>query len=220
MAVVLSVTPLDTSCQYTAVFSGPDLQQLREESKLDLIGRMINAFGLRFNELKFGPESPSNRLISFSKFYNPSFLDVSYGVEEVSASLRNPGSEDQLLDLFGKLSDLFSHLSVSVQRMILQQHCKSNGDTVSYLQTVSPYAPEAFSGLLDGRGVTYYLNVPDHNMLSHITVANSLFVQDGLFLYVQIEFSPNKYAFREAFRIANEHGRLVFTGLGLIVEGA
>lgn len=214
----LVLTPVDIVFSYTAIFKEPIVDQLKEEARIAFISKLMKAFGLHLNDLKFNIEALSNKWMTFSKFLNPGFFNVSYGMEEVFASLNNPLNEEQIAEFCGKLFEMFENNPVSIQRMLLNAHHSAEGDMNSFLKSLNPYTPNNFESLVSGRGVIFNLRIPEHNLSSHITVANSLFVEKGLFLYIQIEFSPNEYNFDTAFGIAKDHYQFLLNELNLIIK--
>ncbi|MBI4596111.1 MAG: hypothetical protein HY730_07000 [Candidatus Tectomicrobia bacterium] len=137
----LILEPTDISISYLAEFEQPQLNQIKEDSKISLVQKLITNFNLRINDLKFDTVSISDRFVSFSKFINRTFFDVSFGLEQISATLNNPESMEQVEGLFGMLFEVFiKEIPLKLQRYIIQQQSKAKGDSKSFLQKLIPFA--------------------------------------------------------------------------------
>ena len=211
----LIVKPSFVEFRYETVLKESMLSVTVEESRISLIKKFLKAFDLRLNDIKFDGQALSNNYIHFSKFYNSTFFDVSFGLEEISASLRMPTDEAQVADLYGKLFQIFEDNPISVQRMNIQRQCSTEGDVASFFQTLNPHTPKKFKELLYSRGMIYDLKVLEYELYIHVLIANSLVVKGGLYLNIDFEFSPNKYDFENALRIAKDQHEFIFKELGL-----
>ncbi len=214
----LLIRPVITNLFYKATFPEPMSELYRSEGTEALLKRLVKDFGLRLNSIKFNRESLSDNFLHFSKFKGPSWFDVSYGLEEVTAVLNNPLDEEQVSDLYTKLADCFRQYAMSRQQMNLQQQLAVEGDVTSFLESLNPNIPSWFQGALEGRGAFYVLKFLDQQLRTHITVASSLYVKEGLFLSIENDFEPNKYNFKEAFRIAQDHHESILRELGMKLE--
>lgn len=214
----LVANPVDTAFYYRAVFQEPIFHQLKENERLSLLGRLAKVFDLRVSDIRFDTDALATRWLSFSKFVNPGFFDVSFGIEEISSSFRNPSSEGQILDFQNSLYQLSGENPISLQRMTLQQQLASDGDVTSFLETLNPHTPDGLKGYLIGKGVIYDLEIEKHNLRAHLNLSHSHFVEGGLFLYFEVQFSPNIYDFLSAFNIAKQHFELVLEELKLTVK--
>ncbi len=211
----LIVKPSFVEFRYEAVLKESMLSVTVEESRISLMKKFLKAFDLRLNDIKFDDQALSNNYIHFSKFYGPTFFDVSFGLEEISARLRMPTDEAQVADLYGRLFQIFEDNPISVQRMNIQRQCSTEGDVASFFQTLNPHTPKKFQELLYSRGIIYDLKVLEHELYIHVLIANSLAVEGGLYLNIDFEFSPNKYDFENALKIAKDQHEFIFKELGL-----
>jgi len=75
-----------------------------------------------------------------------------------------------------------------------------------------------FKKYLCGTGAYYTLTISDHNLSIYITIVESLFIQKGLYIRVENEFSPNKYDFQETFKIVKEFHEVILKGLNLYIK--
>ena len=216
----LVVSPVSTDLQFRANFSEPQLGlgHFGDDERLLLIRKILTVFELRLNDVKFNNLTPSNDFIHFSKFFGICFLDVSFGLEEIQILLRRAQSEAQVNDIAKKIGDLIAARPLSTQRFAIQEHFSTMGQLREYLQTLNPQCPASFRGKLNSVGVHYALNVSDHNLAIYITAVESLFVQKGLYLSLEFEFSPNKYEFGDAFAVTKEQYRFILNGLDLEIK--
>lgn len=214
----LVVTPVTADLKYQVVFEKPVFETIREESRILLIEQVVKSFELPLNNLKFRAEALSDDFIHFSKLYTPGFLDVSFGLEEVSASLRNPRDEAQVADLYGRIFKLIEKNPISRQIMTIQRHLSTEGDSIAFLNALNPYYPSNFERFLERRGVIYTLRIPENELTIYITIVSSLFVKNGIFLSIENHFAPNKYDFRSAFEIAKERHDFVLRELDLTIK--
>jgi len=214
------ITAENTGFSYVATFVEPNLDLLKEESRLLLGKKLIKSFGLHLNEIKYNFETLSNSWITFSKILNPGFFQVSYGLEEFSVSARDPLDEKQIAEFCGKIFELSDKTPVSIQKMTLNQHFNVVESKVDlFFQSINPHTPSKFDGILDSRGVSYNLKIPEDQLSIHIALAKSVFVKEGLFFYVEMQFFPNKYEFYPAFAIAKKHYDFILDTLNLSIKG-
>ena len=216
----LFVKPVSTDLQYRAFFSEPQLGlgRFMDDKREQLIRQILTLFKLRLNDVKFNNAAPSNDFIHFSKFYGDCFLDVSFGLEEVQIVMRRSQSEALLNDVTEKIGDLLSGRPLSSQRFTVQEHFSSTGGSVEYLRSLNPSSPASFESLLSSVGVHYTLRVGDHNLVVYVTVVESLFVSGGIYLSIEFEFLPNKYALVEASKVTKEQYQFVLNGLELEIK--
>lgn len=99
----LVVKPITAEVNYYLSFKEPLFSLSEQETKLTLIKKILGDFGLRLNDIKFNDQSPSNNYIHFYKFIGQCFLDVSLGLEEMTAKIGAPFNEEQVVELSGKL---------------------------------------------------------------------------------------------------------------------
>ena len=214
----LVVRPRDRYLMYQGSYEKPMLELSKEEPRISLINKFLKAFQLRLNNIKFNIETASNDYIHFSKFDGPTFFDVSFGLEEVSAKLNNPQNEAQEVDLYGRLFQVLEQISVSHQKMIIDQQFSTKGDVISFLKSLNPNCPDNFKEFLHGRGVYYILKISEHELTIYITLVDSLLFPGGLYLSIENDLSPNKYDSHNAFKIAKEHYDFILGGLNLSIE--
>ena len=214
----LVITPKAPDLSYRALFKEPLFQFVMQSTRINLVSKILKEFKLRLNDIKFNQETLSNNFIHFSKFYGPTFFDVSFGLEEIEGSLKLAQDEAQVIDIYGKLASLFEQNLVSLQRMTIQRHLSIEGDSISYLRSLNPHASNKFKKFLHGTGVHYTLKISDHELTIYITLVESLFIKGGLFLSIDNEFLPNQYDFQEAFKIAKGYQDFILKELNLTIE--
>lgn len=212
----LIVKPLAVDFIYHAFFKEPLLTNIvNDEAQVMLLDKLTKNFQLRLNDLKFNREALSNNFIHFSRFEGLSFLDVSFGLEEVVALLRNPLNEVQVETLFSRLSEIIKDDSISRLLLIGRYQLSVEGDVSSYLQGLNPNTPTNFEKLLSGKGITYHLRIPKNNLSIYVSVVNSLVVEGGLFLSTEFEFFPYKHSFPQAFKIIRKYHDFILDELKL-----
>ena len=216
----LVVSPASTDLQFRATFTEPQLGLGRfvDDERHQLIRKILGAFDLRLNDVKFNNLAPSNDFIHFSKFYGVCFLDVSFGLEEIQLVLRRTESETQVNDIAAKVGYLLEARSLATQRFTIQEHFSTSGLLTEYLQSLNPHCPSSFKDKLRSVGVHYTLKVSDHNLAIYVTAVESLFIQKGLYLSLEFEFSPNKYDLGNALAVTKEQYRFILNGLDLEIK--
>jgi hypothetical protein len=211
----LAVKLKTSDLRYRVFFKEPLFDLLKPEVRIPFIHKILKLFDLRLNDIKVKEDTPSNDHIHFSRFYGASFFNVSFGLEEVEGFLGTARDEAQVVDLYGKFFQLFEQAPISIQRMTIQRHLSTNGDAILFLESLNPNPPSVFKEFLQGTGVHYTLKISEHELTIYITLVESLFVQKGLFLSIDYEFSPNLHDFQNAFKIVKEYHDFILKGLGL-----
>jgi hypothetical protein len=214
----LIVKPVDTSLLWQIFLKEPCTEKVSSDLNILLRCDFAKTFGLRLYDIAVNFNSLSNDFIHFSKFYDQTWFDVSFGLEEVSARLRNPIDEKQVTTLYNDLLKFINGDIIIRQGMNIQQHLSTSGDVLSYLKSLNPNVPAKFEPLLSGRGVFYTLTVPDHELTIFITVANSLYVKGGLFLNIENTFMRNSHDFSNTYTVAKEQREFILHELGLRIE--
>jgi len=199
-------------------FDEAQVELAKEEQRITTINKLLKTFDLRLNDLKFNAETLSNNFIHFSKFYDQTFFDVSFGLEEIGALVRNAQSEAQAVDLLSGLFKIFENNPFSGQRCTITLQCSVEGDIKSYLETLSPYTPNNFKSIINGRGLVYNLKVQKHELGIQILIANSLYIEGGLYLNLDFNFSPCSYGFQEALKIVKNQEEFIEKELNLKIS--
>jgi hypothetical protein len=216
----LVISPASTDLQFRATFTEPQLGLGRvvDDERHQLIRKILTSFDLRLNDVKFNNLTPSNDFIHFSKFYGVCFLDVSFGLEEILVVLRRTESETQLVDIATKVGYLIEARPLATQRFTIQEHFSTSDQLVEYLQSLNPHCPSSFKDKLSSVGVHYTLKESDHNLAIYVTALESLFIQKGLYLSLEFEFSPSKYDLPNALAVTKEQYRFILNGLDLEIK--
>lgn len=211
----LILEPADISINYFAAFKEPQLNQIKEESRINLVKKLTTNFNLRLSDLKIDPVSISDKFVKFSKFINRTFFDVSFGLEQILATLSNPVDMEQVEKLFCSLFEIIEGVPIELQRFVLQQQSTTKGDSKAFLQKLTPYTPDKFNNLIVGKGITYHFLFQEFNLKGFVTVSDSIILEKGIFLYVQFDFSPNKYTPNESFQLARDQFNFILKELDL-----
>lgn len=213
----LLLDPADISITYLAEFKEPQINQIKEDSRISLAQKLTTNFNLRLNDLKYDVASISDKYVRFSKFIDRTFFDVSFGLEQILVTLNNPADLAQIKRMFGLLFELFDGFPIKSQRFIVQQQCRTKEDFQGFIQKLGPYSPDKLQNFISGRGITYHLRFKEHNLAAFITVSDSLIIDKGVFFFIQLDFSPNKYDPHTTFQVAEEHFNLLLKGLDLSI---
>jgi hypothetical protein len=211
----LILEPADLSISYFAEFKEPQINQIKEESRIDLIKKLTTNFKLKLSDLKFDLNSVSDKFVKFSKLINRTFLDVSLGWEQILATLSNPVDMKQAESLFGSLFKIIEGIPIELQRFVFQLQSNTKGDSKAFLQKLTPFTPDKFNEAVVGKGITYHLLFKELNLKSFVTVSDSIILEKGIFLFVQFDFSPNKYTPNESIQLVKEQTDFIFKELDL-----
>lgn len=190
----------------------------KDEEIAILMRKFVKDFKIHLNQIKINRESPSDNFLHFSVFRDQAWFEVFYGFEEVTATLKNPKDEKQVMELYSKLADCFNPYPMNRQLINIQQQLGTEGDAAGYLMSLNPNPPEGFKKLLTGTGVFYTLKVPGDELLIHISVAASLFIPGGIFFSVENDFNPNKHNFADAVRIVKKHREEILNNLEIEIQ--
>jgi len=216
MEVTAAIKTVDLT--YYVFFKEPRYDLVREEKREALFRNIVKAFNVRLNDLKFFVETPSNNYVHFSKFRGTSFFDVSYGLEEVTAQLRNPVSKEQIFEFYGALNNSYEGHPITAQRVTVQYHLAVEHDIMAYLNFLNPFTPSNFGKLLTGKGISYSLKIEENQLKIYIVLAPSLFVPGGLFLSTDYEFRPNLYTFNDTTNIVEKWQNFIMRELTITIQ--
>jgi hypothetical protein len=215
----LDIKPTHTDISYQVSFSEPMMTLATEAVRLSVVKQISKEFSLRLNDIKFDHNSPSNNYIQFSRFFLNTYLNVSIGLEEITIKINQPENEKQIHWFFDSFFNIVQEAKSSNQRATLSRHFSTDGDVMSYLETINPYTPDGFQSYLDGKGAIFVLKIPEHELTCQILMANSLLTSGGIYLNVDFHFSPTKYNFSELYDIVINNYRTIIDSLNLRVEG-
>ena len=217
MDIAVKVDSADFS--YQVLFAAPTFNLIKEDERLTLVKHLTRSFNLRLNDIKFFNEGISNKYMAFSKFYGTSWFDVSYGFEEVNAIIRKPLNIDQVKDFCTKLFESFKIEPVTYQRLSLQLQLATEDNSVEYLKSLNPYTPAGLEKYIFNRGVSFQLNIPEHQLFIYFALAPSIHIKGGLFLSIDTEFRPNQYDFMRAFSISEDFFNIISNELNITLIG-
>ena len=208
---------LDISINYFAAFKEPQFNQIREESRINLVKKLMKNFDLKLSDLRIDTTSIFDKYFKFSKFINRTFFDVSFGLEQISATLNNPVNIEQVEKLFGSLFEIIEEAPIELQRFVIQAQSTTKEDSKAFLQKLTPYTPDKFNNLIAGKGITYHLLFKEFNLKGFVTVSDSIILEKGIFVFIQFEFSPNKYTPSESAQVARDQFNFTLKELDLSV---
>ncbi len=207
------IEPRNADVSYRAVFSKPMLENAIDKERTEFVGNLMALFDVHLNDIRFNSMRPGDELIHFSRFFDSSFFDLSYGLEEVKAVLRNPLSEGQLLDLIGKLGTVFRGVEFKTQNVLLQQHFELLGDLKDFFASQGMRVPNGFVEGLTEQMLGYGLRFEEEGLTLRFVLSSSLFVTGGIFLNFECDFTPNRFDISGAYDFAKKQ---LFSSLGQV----
>jgi hypothetical protein len=216
--VELKVRSYTTDLTLEVHYREPMLGLAQEEKRLPLVRGILKAFELRLDDVTFDGSRLSGNYIQFRKQYGASLLGVQLGLEETKANLFRVENQKQAFEIFGKLYPILDEIPIASTRMIINRHFIGIGDVNSFLKSLNPTAPLGFEGLLNGRGVFYNLRIPDQNLVIYITLVNSMFVANGLFLAIDNQFSAISGSLGKSADFALEKHNFILKELEITIE--
>ncbi len=214
----LVANPVEATLHYLAFFKKPIFDELKESKKISLARKFVKIFHLSVNDLKYNQQDLSSGWINFSKFVNPGFFDVSFGIEKVSSSFRKFADENQLDDYQHKFFGIIQDNPIDLQRMTLQQQLATGGDLEVFLNRLNPYTPGKLKDYLVGKGVIYDLEIKEHNLTIQVSLSRSQYVKGGLFFWMEAQFLPNVYDCTDAFKVGKKYYQFILSELNLKIE--
>lgn len=204
---------VDLHCRFT--YKEPLYDRMNEQARIDMLKRLVAAFEIRLNDVKFKSEEPSDRFFTLSKLYGSSFLSVAFGFEEGVVGLRNPPTEDFVTELCSRFSQLLGVERFKTMIFNIREHCQSSGDLKGFLERLAPNTPSSFGDFLTGRGAFFTLYFPEQRLAASVTVTNSLYVENGLFLGIDLTYEPFEGSLIEASSKAKTSFDQILEGLDL-----
>jgi hypothetical protein len=216
--VELKARPYTTDLTLEAHYKEPMLGLVQEEKRLPLVRGILKAFELHLDDVTFDGSRLSGNYIHFRKQYGASLLGVQLGLEEAKANLFRVDNQRQAFEIFGNLFPILDEIPIASMRIIINRHFTGIGDVNFFLKSLNPTAPQGFEGLLNGRGVFYNLRIQDQNLAIYITLVNSMFVANGLFLAIDNQFSAFSGTLAKCADIALEKHDFILKELGITIE--
>jgi hypothetical protein len=200
---------------YRAIYIKPAYDLLNEPDRLHIAKIFIASYGLRLNDIKFDSNLISDRFIHFSKFDDPSFFEVDFGFEEMTATLKRVRTKSQAKVLFEKLNQVLNKIPLTSQYWTIHRQLSTSGDAKEYLKALNPKCPKNFEPILESNGVYYTLKFPEENLSARITLVESVVVPGGLYFFTEYSFSPNQYDFLKASAMVEKQDNFIIKSLEL-----
>lgn len=187
---MMKIKPFKTDIVTHAYYKETMLGLAKEDSRLSLVRRLQQSFGIRLDSIKFNSDTASGNFIHFTKYYGPALFGLSFGLEEASANLWDAQSGQQASELFGGMVKILNEIPLRSLHVNMARHFSTDGDLESYLESLNPHVPEGFKPQLSGRGAFYNLRVAEHDVRIFMTIVNSLLATKGLFVGIDYQFEP------------------------------
>ena len=217
---MIKVNSVLTEINYYVSYSNPLLNLGSEKNRINILNKIMNSFSIRLNDVKFGAETPSDKFFYFQKFLDTTKLEVSIGVEELSVRIMNPKDEADIYALINKVLNLLkSHKGFDIghQRITNSEHFSTDDDFVQHFNSLNPFTPDEFEESLKSKGIIYRLVDNEYDFNIFIVMDKSLTVEEGMYLNIDLQFSPNKLSFQDMFGVAKERYQKITSALGLEV---
>jgi hypothetical protein len=215
---MITVKPFKTDVLMHAYYKESMLGLVKDDSRLSLVRRLQEAFGLSIDSIKFNQEKISANYISITKSYGPALFTLSFGLEETSATLYNVESVKQVVELYRVLFKILDEIPLRAMRVNVSRHLVTDRDLERFFKSLNPVVPQGFDALIAGRGVFYNLRMADQNLNIFLTVVNSLLVANGLFLGIDYNFDPYVLDFDGISGLVSKHDEFILRELGLQIK--
>ncbi len=216
--MMLNVKPFKTDVIMHAQYKESMLGLAKEDSRISLVRRLQEAFGLRLDAIKFNNETISGNYIHITKSYGSALFALSFGLEETSANLYDVESGQQIVDSYGVLFKILDEIPIRTMRVNVSRHFETEGDLGSYLKSLNPQVPKGFETLLTGRGAFYNLRIPEQNLNIFLTIVNSLLVAKGLFLGIDYYFDSYALDFDGISGLVTKNDEFILKELELKIK--
>jgi hypothetical protein len=215
------IKPVVSDAEYGLEYKEAFFEGASEKKRVSLAKKLIKAYDLRLNDLKYDGEQPSNKLISFSRFYGETYFTVEYGLESINSGINRLINREQCRQLFGTLyktvkgkDNLFAW-----QKFSIRQHLEiQNSSALDYLNSINPFTPQGFKSQLIGRGSLFQFAVPDHELKIHVLLTNSAIIEGGIYFVIDFIFKQNQYDFTDAFDISSSQYNFILNELNLNLD--
>ncbi|MEW6665147.1 MAG: hypothetical protein AB1512_07995 [Thermodesulfobacteriota bacterium] len=204
--------PVTSELHYRLYFKEPFLELYERDRRLFLIRELLKTFAVGIDAFKYDTGGASSKAIEFFKFYGSIWFNVTIGVEKVEALLQPSPPDELIKQNFSAIHRIFGSESIFKQEIAMSGHFRVEGGVNSYLETLNPHCPASFSKFLKSKGITYTLDIQEHELELFITLARSIFVPDGLYASLLGVFSSNRYDFLEAHDVLSKYAEIVIKG--------
>lgn len=199
-------------------FAEPIFNPFEDKHFMPLLTRINKDFGVRLNDITINKGALSDGILAFSVFEGRTWFRVSYGVEEVTASMVHPQSEEQVARLYFTLSEYFRTHKLGRQQITFRYHLSLETDAIEYLRSLNPDIPPGFEAELESSGVSYALRIPEDELSIYISLSASLLVDGGLYFTIDYDFAPSIHDFSGALKVAEERLNFVQGALGMNIK--
>ena len=215
---MIKVNSVLTEISYYVTYSNPLLNLASEKNRQNILNKIMSSFNIRLNDVKYGAETPSDRFFHFQKFIDKTDLKVSLGVEELSVKIINPKDEADIYTLLNKVLNLVKSIKgfdIGHQRISNSQHFSTDDDFFQYLNSLNPFTPNEFEESLKSKGVIYRLVDKEYDFNIFVAMDKSIIIKEGIYLSIDLQFSPNKLSFQDMFGIAKERYQKITSAFAL-----
>lgn len=213
----LIIEPKSTDFSVYASYKEAMISLIEQQEKRTALFRyLLETFSLRLDDIKVDNDALSGNFIHFVKYYGTAVFNVSLGLEEATLRIFRTNSKEQALDLYGKIFQILDEIPISLLRINISQQLSAETNVESYLESLlNPNPPSGFKEVLSGRGVQYNLKIPKHNLVSYVSLSSSLYLENGIFLAIENQFSPYVYDFQTFSKIIIDYYEFALKELGI-----
>lgn len=189
-----------------------------DENRIHLFKNFMKVFNLRLDDIKIGREKLSGNFLNFIKNYDSALFNVSFGLEDTTSNIYKVKNYEQILDLYGRLFKILDEIPISLVKITISQHLKTDVDPEIFLESLNPNVPIGFKDVIKGRGVQYQLFIKEDNLDINILLIGSIFHDDAIFLNVENKLEPYINDFEKLSEIIFKNYNLIIKKLGINIQ--
>ena len=109
----------------------------------------------------------------------------------------------------------YKGFDIGHQRIVIGEHFSTDEDVIMHFDSLNPFTPDGFEDSIKSKGVIYNLVDNEYGFNTDIVMSNSLLVKEGIYLHLDLQFSPNKLSFKDMFEVVKERYQQITSALGL-----
>jgi len=207
-----------TDVDYELIFKETWLEGAVEKNRMSIVKQLLKSFQLHLNDIKFDNTAPSDKMIFFSRFYDETFLNVNFGLEQIHVTVKRNQSQEKLIKLLTNIYDIVRSKTFISQHIILNQHMIAEKNVNEYLETLNPNTPDEIKDFTTGRGVSYRIADKDKQMEMSVVVTNSAMLENGIYFNFNCQFRPNPYDLETASELVKAKYDLITKALNLEID--
>ena len=199
--MLISLMPSQLQFSYEADFSPPMVEIFERLKGVEFVRKLSEAFTLKLAEITINHQNLARGHLFFSKWFpdTGSSFSISVGGDGISINYFKPPSLDSAWEpvdkLLGTLSESFG-FRCEKQGLKFQGHSApleiKPDELISRFNT---YTNER----LTSKGVTFTFKGPQDNSQVFVSISNSLFVPNGIYLFFDITYFQEDGLTKDAY---------------------